>query len=299
MQPLKTPAIVSPWRGRLLVIAAALLWSTSGFFVKAPFFNDLPGPVLAFWRAAFAGLAMLPLVRRPQWHGAMLPMVVCFAAMSYTYITSMSLMSSSSAGNALWLQCTAPVWVLLVGVLFMGEKAQRRDWLLIACSTIGVAAIILFRPVEKSPPEAIGLGLVSGVTYAGIILSLRRLRAYDSAWLAVLNQFVTALALLPLVWQHGVWPSHTQFVLLALFGAVQLGLPYYLFALAVKDIPGHEASVIGLLEPMLLPLWIFLAWGDRPDLVTYLGGGWILLGLLLRYVPLKSAASAAHGSPTR
>jgi drug/metabolite transporter (DMT)-like permease len=57
--------------------------------------------------------------------------------------------------------------------------------------------------------------------------------------------------------------------------------------------------VIGLLEPMLLPLWIFLAWGDRPDLVTYLGGGCILLGLLLRYIPLKPAASAAHGSPTR
>src|SRR5215212_10420198 len=92
-------AAAHPWRGRLLVIAAALLWSTSGFFVKAPFFDDLPGPVLAYWRAAFAGLAMVPLVRRPQWHGAMLPMVVCFAAMSYSYITSMSLMSSSSAGN--------------------------------------------------------------------------------------------------------------------------------------------------------------------------------------------------------
>ena len=115
--------------------------------------------------------------------------------------------------------------------------------------------------------------------------SLRRLRAYDSAWLAVMNQFVTALALAPLAWQHGVWPSPTQLVLLALFGAVQLGLPYFLFALAVKDIPGHEASVIGLLEPMLLPLWIYLAWGEPPDRVTYLGGGWIMLGLLLRYIP--------------
>jgi drug/metabolite transporter (DMT)-like permease len=290
MQPSTAPddAPPYPWRGRLLVITASLLWSTSGFFVKAPFFGDLPGPVLAFWRAAFAGLAMLPLVRRPQWHGAMLPMVICFAAMSYTYITSMSLMSSSSAGNALWLQCTAPAWVLLVGVFFMGEKAHWRDWLLIACTTIGVIAIVLFRPVEKSPPEAIVLAIISGVTYAGIILSLRRLRAYDSAWLAVMNQLVTALALAPLVWSHGVWPSPTQLVLLSLFGALQLGLPYFLFALAVKDIPGHEASVIGLLEPMLLPLWIYLAWGEPPDRVTYLGGGWILLGLLLRYVEWRT-----------
>jgi drug/metabolite transporter (DMT)-like permease len=282
----QSTAAPHPWRGRLLVVAAALLWSTSGFFVKASFFEDLPGPVLAFWRATFAGLAMLPLVRRVQWHGAMLPMVACFAVMSYSYITSMSLMSRSSAGNALWLQCTAPVWVLIVGVLLMGEKAHWRDWLMIACTTIGVGTIILFRPVQLSPyyREAIGLGLISGVTYAGIILSLRRLRAYDSAWLAVMNQFVTALALAPLVWSYGIWPSLPQFVLLALFGAIQLGVPYFLFALAVKDIPGHEASVIGLLEPMLLPLWIYLALGEAPDRVTYLGGGWIMLGLLLRYL---------------
>src|SRR3954464_2814122 len=117
-----------PWRGRLLVIVAALLWSTSGFFIKAPFFAGWPGPVLAFWRAAFAGLALLPLVRRPQWKVGLVPMVICFAAMSYSYITSRSLMSASSAGNALWLQCTAPVWVLLAGVLLLGEKSQWRDW---------------------------------------------------------------------------------------------------------------------------------------------------------------------------
>jgi len=218
-------------------------------------------------------------------------MVVCFAAMSYSYITSMSLMSESSAGNALWLQCTAPVWVLLVGVLVLKEKAHWRDWLLIACTTIGVIAIIVFRPVEKSPPEAIGLGIVSGITYAGIILSLRRLRAFDSAWLAVLNQFGTALALAPLAWQESIWPTPLQWVLLAAFGALQLGLPYFLFALAVKEIPGHEASVIGLLEPLLLPLWIYLAWGTSPDLVTYLGGSWILLGLLLRYWPASRSST--------
>lgn len=285
---------VHPWRGRLLVVAAALLWSSSGFFVKAPFFADLPASALVFWRAVFAGLALLPLVRRPQWTWRMTPMLVCFAAMSYSYLTSMSLMSSGSAGNALWLQCTAPVWVLLVGVWFMGERSQWRDWLLVACSAIGVFVIIRFRIDENSPREAIGLGLFSGVTYAGIILSLRHLRAFDSAWLAVINQLGTALALSPLAWQATTaWPTASQWLLLAAFGALQLGLPYFLFGLAVRDIPGHEASVIGLLEPLLLPLWIYLAWGDTPDAITYLGGGWILLGLLLRYAVFTRPAAPA------
>jgi len=285
--PAATPA-THPWRGRLLVVAAALLWSTSGFFVKAPFFEGWPGPVLAFWRAVFAGIAILPLIRQPRWSWGLLPMVACFAAMSYSYITSMSLMSKGAAGNALWLQCTAPVWVLLVGVFFLGEKAHWKDWLLIACSMIGVAVIILLR-TAGSPPLAILLGLFSGIAYAGIILCLRRLRAYDSAWLAALNQLGTALALSPLVlsasWQPDASPAtSTHWLLLAAFGVVQLGLPYVLFGLAVRDIPGHEASVIGLLEPLLLPLWIYLAWGSAPDAITYVGGGWILLGLLLRYI---------------
>jgi drug/metabolite transporter (DMT)-like permease len=270
----------------LLVIAASLLWSTSGFFVKAPLFHDWPGPTLAFYRALFAGLAILPMVRRPAWHWGMLPMIACFAAMSFSYITSMSLMSGSSAGNALWLQCTAPVWVLLVGVFVFREQAHWRDWLLVLLSTVGVLVIVCFRNLDAAPPAAIGLALFSGVTYAGIILSLRQLRGFDSAWLSVLNQFCTALLLAPLAMAQFKMPSTAQWLLLAAFGAFQLGLPYFLFGLAVRDIPGHEASVIGLFEPLLLPLWIYLAWGDRPDAVTYVGGSFILLGILLRYIEL-------------
>jgi drug/metabolite transporter, DME family len=278
---------VHPWRGRSLVILAALLWSTSGFFVKSPVFEGWPGATLAFYRALFAGLVIVPLVRRPAWHWGMLPMIGVFAAMSYTYITSMSLMSSSAAGSALWLQCTAPVWVLLVGVFAFGEKAVWRDWLLVGCSTIGVAVMILFR-TAGAPPLAIGLGLLSGVFYSGIILSLRQLRAYDSAFLAVLNQFGTAVVLAPLAFGPLAlapipWPTATQWLVLAAFGMFQLGIPYLLFGLALRHVPGHEASVIALLEPLLLPLWIYLAWGDAPDGITYIGGGWILAGLLLRY----------------
>jgi DME family drug/metabolite transporter len=279
--PPELPA-VHPWRGRALVVVTALLWSTSGFFVKAPFFEGWPGVVLAFWRAVFAGLIILPLVRRPVWRWGMLPMVGCFAAMSYTYLTSMSLMSKGAAGSALWLQCTAPVWVLLAGVFVFGEKAVWRDWLLVGCSAIGVAVMILFR-TAGAPPLGIFLGLLSGVFYAGIILSMRQLRSVDSAWLAVLNQGGTALALGPLALQYDLPSTGTQWLLLAAFGVFQLGLPYVLFGLALRDIPGHEASVIGLLEPLLLPVWIALAWGDAPDAITFVGGGWILAGLLLRY----------------
>ena len=71
-------------KARLLVLAAATLWSTSGFFVKAPYLAGWPGPVLAFWRAAFACVVLWPLVRRPQWSWKLLPTTATFVAMNYT-----------------------------------------------------------------------------------------------------------------------------------------------------------------------------------------------------------------------
>jgi drug/metabolite transporter, DME family len=274
--------VVHPWRGRLLVIAASLLWSTSGFFVKAPLFDGWEGSTLAFWRSLFAAAVIVFLVRRITWSWRMIPMAIAFGAMCFTYLNSMSLMSGSAAACALWLQCTAPAWVMLVGVLLLGEKADWRDWAQVVLSLCGVAAMVAFRSDGVSL-KGVALGLTSGLLYAVIILMLRVLRGHDSGWLSLLNQSVAALMLLPFAWQQPQTTTTTQWLLLAAFGVFQLGLPYLFFSLALKHIPGHEASLIGLIEPLLLPLWILLAWGDRPDAVVFLSGGFILAGMLIKY----------------
>ena len=114
---------LSVGQARLLALVAALMWSTSGFFAKAPYFAGWSGPALAFWRAVFACLILWPLVRRPRWSWRLVPMTLFFAGMNYTYLTAMV---TGSAANAIWLQCTAPVWVLLVGVFVFHEHAIAR-----------------------------------------------------------------------------------------------------------------------------------------------------------------------------
>jgi len=278
---------------RLCVVLAALLWSTSGFFAKSPYLAGWPGPALAFWRAAFACLVLWPLVRRPEWSWKLVPMAVTFALMNYTYLTAIA---QGSAANAIWLQCTAPVWVLLVGVLVFREHAVGRDWLLVAFSAAGVAVILYFES-RGAALSAVLWGLASGVFYAGVVLSLRHLRAMESAWLVALNHLVTAVVLSP--WAlGGLWgasaaaplPQGVQWAMLAGFGMFQMGLPYVLFTRGLKSIPGHEATGIGLLEPLLVPLWVYLAWGDRPAWWTLAGGGLILLGLAIRYLDWKNPA---------
>jgi DME family drug/metabolite transporter len=273
-EPTREPGAANLLTARLLVLAAAILWSTSGFFVKAPFLAGWPGLTLAFWRAAFACVVLWPLVRRPQWSWKLLPATATFLAMNCTYLTSMAM---GSAANAIWLQFTAPVWVLLFGVLVFKEKADWRDWLLVAFAAAGVTVILHFESHGESL-EAVLWGLASGVFYAGVVLSLRQ-----SAWLVALNHLVTALVLAPVALGGSHFPSGIQWPLLAGLGIVQMGLPYVLFARGLKSIPGHEATGIGLVEPLLVPLWAYLAWGDRPAWWTLLGGGFILAGLLIRY----------------
>jgi DME family drug/metabolite transporter len=281
------------WHARLLILAAAILWSTSGLFVKAPWFAGWSGAALAFWRALFASLVLWPLVRRPEWTWKLIPMALLFAAMNYGYLTSMSL---GTAANAIWLQFTAPAWVLVLGVAVFKERAVWRDWLLVAFAAAGVSLILYFESRGASR-AAVAWGLASGACYAGVVLALRHLRAHDPAWLAAVNHTVTALALAPFALTplllgntdfapttSAPFPAGIQWPLLAAFGLFQLGLPYVLFARGLKRISGHEATGIGLIEPILVPLWTFLAWNERPEWWTLAGGALILTGLGLRYL---------------
>jgi drug/metabolite transporter (DMT)-like permease len=109
------------------------------------------------------------------------------------------------------------------------------------------------------------------------------LRDFDSAWLAALNHLVTAILLAPFALRSSHFPGGMQWLFLGGLGILQMGVPYVLFARSLKRIPGHEATGIAMLEPVLVPVWVYLAWGERPAWWTLAGGGLILLGLAIRF----------------
>lgn len=279
--------------GRLLVLSAAILWSTSGLFAKSPLLDQWPqevrGTLLAFWRALFAGLVLVPFVRRPRWTWKLAPALLIFAVMNVTYLTAMV---TTTAANAVWLQYTAPLWVFLANVIWLRDPVVWQDRLMLAFGMLGVGTILCFELLQTDATHAghagVFWGLASGITFAGVIVSLRVLRDQDAAWLMALNLLVTAALLAPLVAYHGIWPDGGQLLWLAAFGAFQMGIPYLLFAYGVRWIVGHEASCIALLEPVLVPVWVYLAWHNWPSYQapawwTLVGGAFILTGLLLRY----------------
>jgi drug/metabolite transporter (DMT)-like permease len=274
-------------RGRFWIAAAAVLWSTSGLFAKSPIFADWSpdsrGVLLAFWRALFAGALLIPLVRRPRWDVMLIPLCFSFAAMNATYLSAMTL---TTAANAIWLQSTAPWWVFLAGVLVGREPLTRAERLPLFVGGIGLGIIFWFE-VQGQARWGVICGLASGMTYAGVVLSLRALRGHDAVWLVVVSHLGAALAMLPVVLWLDVWPRVGQLPVLAAFGFFQMAVPYVFFARGLRSITSQEATAIGLLEPLLLPLWVYLRWDESPAPWTLVGGALILSGLVMRYaVPL-------------
>ena len=286
------------WARWMLILTAAM-WSTSGLFAKAPWLQAWPvesrGTLLAFWRTLFAGLFLLPLVRRPSWTWRLVPTTVIFAAMNVTYLNAMT---RTTAANAIWLQNTAPLWVALFGAFVLKTKLSQRELVMLLMGMTGIGIILGFEVTQSEvQPRGIIWGVFGGMTFAAVVLTVRWVRDLDAAWVIVLNHLVTALLLTPYLIHQGVYPSIPQAGFLAAFGVFQLGLPYVLFARCLKHVPSHEASYIILLEPLLVPLWVFLAYHNHasyeaPQWWTWVGATFILAGLLVRYAPNQPSGSS-------
>jgi drug/metabolite transporter (DMT)-like permease len=286
--------------GRLLIVAAAVLWSLSGLFKcilkhKTPLQLG-PEPVddlaIAFYRALFAGLVLLPTLRRDSisFRPAMLAMVAIFAAMNITFVLALT---GGKSANAILLQYTAPLWIYLAGIWWLGETPSLRGWTSLFIGLIGVG-VLMWGGRQEADLLVLGLGLASGVFYAGVVVFLRVLREEASNWLVVLNHLGAALVVAPLLLVRG-WPVLTaaQLGVVAVFGAVQMGLPYVLMARGLRVVSSQEAGVITLLEPLLNPLWAYLVApeSEAPTMHTFLGGACILGALAWRYWPRKPLAA--------
>ena len=293
--------------GRLCILAAAVLWSLSGFFTRLlqnPTALELNEPRLtplqiAFVRAVFAGWFLVPMVRpRDVRFRPLMPVMVgLFAAMNALFISAIALGTSA---NAILLQNTAPFFVYLVTVFLLGEPPDRRSLHALLIGMVGMVVIVAGGGELGARIDVMLMGLGSGVTYAGIILCLRYLRNEASQWLIVQNHLGSATCLATAVllangfafWVDWLTaPTGRQFAFLAVFGSIQMGLPYFLFARGLRSVSPQEAGAITLLEPVLNPLWAYLISPetDTPTVYTAVGGVLILGALGYRYMPRRKS----------
>jgi drug/metabolite transporter, DME family len=282
--------------GRLQLLLAALSWSTSGMFVKSPMIAAFPaewrGMILAGYRAAFAACILAPLVpwRRFRWRWPMLPMMLAYAAMNVTFLSAMT---HTTTAAAIFLQYTCIGWAFLLGMFLLREQATTGDWVSLLFAAAGVGWIL---SAEWSGVGTTGnlLAVLSGFCYAIVMLCMRAMRDEDGRALVVLCNAAGAVCLMPFLVGSPVTVTPMQWGIVAAMGVLQLGIPYLLFASAVKHVTAQEASLITLVEAVLNPMWVWMLWGETASVHTWIGGGIILVGLALRYTVFESGEKQAQ-----
>ena len=253
--------------GPLLLLLASLCWSLGGVLIKS---IDWPPMAVAGGRSAIAIPLMLLFVGRPKFtfSAAQIGGAVGYAltVVLFVFATRMT-----TAANAIFLQYTAPIYVAIIGHWYLNERALRIDWLVIVVALGGIALFFMDRlTVSGFWGNIVALG--SGIAFASVAIFLRKEKAGSPVTSIILGNIIVAVAGAPFMFQTSLGVGDGWRLLL--LGTVQLGLPYVFYAAAIKHVTALEATLIPLLEPVLNPLWVMLALGERP-------GPWAIVGATL------------------
>jgi len=267
----------------LLLVITALLWSTSGVFIKALDWN--PISILA-GRGLFTSIVFLLYLRRlpTDWNVWMLLAAGGSLITQLLFITSTKL---TTAANSIFLQYTAPIYVVLLGYWLLREKPSRTDWISMGIIFLG---LFLFFGDQLSPKGLYGniLAVISGLTSAIMIVSFRAQKHGSPEDSILVASVVMTVFGFPSVLKES-W-TLTNWSIVAYLGIFQIGLAFILFTKSIKHIPALEANLIGTLEPIFNPVWVYLFLGESTGKFALLGGLVVLAGVIVGAVGSAQAA---------
>ena len=269
----------------LLLMAAAVLFSTGGAAIKA--MSMTPWQVACF-RSGIAALALAVFVPdgRRRWRWALLPVAAAYAATLVTFTLATKLTTSA---NAIFLQSTAPLYLLLIGPLLLKEPLSRSDLLFLVAVAAGMTLCVgSAQPVLATAPDPRTgnlLGALSGLTWALTVSGLRWLgrrqgEGNSATATVVLGNLLAFLVTLP----KALPIAHADLLncgVLFYLGVFQIGLAYLFVTRAIKHVPAFEATTVLLVEPALNPVWTWLLERERPAVRSIAGGALILSATLL------------------
>ncbi|MGE5072167.1 MAG: DMT family transporter [Anaerolineae bacterium] len=270
-------------RSVLFLCLAAALWSTAGLMIKA--ISWQPISILA-GRSIFSSILLFVFLRRFPTHWTRWKVLAAVAHIftAFLFITATKL---TTAANAIFLQYTAPVYIILLGFWFLRERPSRIDWISMA---VIFAGMLLFFGDKLSLNGMYGnlLSVLSGLCLAVMTVALRAQKAGTPAESIFLAHLFTAIIGFPYVMKEA-WTINNWLIILYL-GIFQIGLSFIFFTSAIKHVPAIEATLISTLEPVLNPVWVFLFIGEAPGRFALLGGLIVLAGVALNAVGSTRAA---------
>lgn len=280
----------APERRRAIwfLVIAAILFSSAGFLIKLV---QLPALAVASGRSAVAAIVIWAFLRRPKftWSATQ---IACAVAYCGTVLFFVIANKTTTAANAILLQYTAPVYIALFGMWFIGERTRMLDWVTIGLVLVGMT-LFLLDGLSAGNLLGNGFALLSALCFAFLAMLLRKQKDSSPMESVLLGNLLTALIGLPSLIASR--PDGNSLLGLVLLGVFQLGIAYILFTKATQHVTALELVLIPVIEPILNPIWVALMIGEKPSLLA-LSGGLIVLGAVVGRGVLSSRLVARRAT---
>src|SRR5687768_1149226 len=265
-----------------LVVLAVLLWSTGGLLIKS---TTIDAYQVTFFRSLFAALTVLILTRK---QGLKIDAFGIFTSVIYALLLFLFVWATkkTTAANAIFLQYTAPIYILLLAPFIIGEKFHLRDLVTVVVVLAGMSLFFVGQ-LRLEDYQGNTAALFSGIFLGLYIMLLRHPKAegFNPAIAVIYGNFLLALVNAPT--GISAIPSMTfmDWFAVTFLGIFQIGISYILF---IKGVRGGtrplDASLIGFIEPLLNPVWVFIFVGERPSRWALVGGAIIIVTIAVHTV---------------
>lgn len=278
---MSTPA-VDP-RGLLLVFGSAMMWSIGGSIARYITIQD--SWTVMFWRGIWAVAFLLgfllvrdgprgtaTLFRNMGWPG--LAVAACFGIASGAYVVALSY---TTVANILLIQAGVPLIAALLGWGLFRERVQAATWIAIGAVIAGVAVMVSDSFGGGGSPFGSFLAMVMALSFAGSTVLTRRFAHVRMTPACCVGMMFTVL--LAATQTGGLVVDAKQMALLFAFGAINLGVGMALFVTGVRLVPAAIAALVGTLEPVIGPIFVWLIHGETPSGRVILGGAIVIVGL--------------------
>jgi len=260
----------------VLLVIAVLLWSTGGMFIKLA--ANLDAYQVTFFRSLLAGITVLVITRknglRINWFGVMSSIIYATLLFLFVWATK-----HTTAANAIFLQYTAPIYILVLAPFVIGEKFHLRDLVTVVFCIVGMS-LFFVGDLTIGDYQGNAAALGSGIFLGLYIMLLKHPRAVNmnSVITVIYGNFLLALLTLPSGVAAFSTATFRDYAAVGFLGIFQIGIAYILF---IKGVTGGtrplDASIIGFIEPLLNPVWVFLFVGEQPSNWAILGGAIIIV----------------------
>lgn len=263
-------------KGIVAVFLTAILWSSGGLFIKL---ISLDSMELSFFRCAIAAVVFALMFRKRILKLNRLALLNSFAY-SAVLILFVIATKTTTAANAIFLQSTAPIYVLIFEPLLTKTKWERINIVTILVCFLGM---ILFFMGDLTPGDIKGniAALLAGVGFAAFFLGMKKNEPQYGESSIFYGNVIVALICIPfIIGMNSI--SVQDFAMVSFLGVFQIAFAYALFSYGLKRIIAVEASIISMFEPVLNPIWVFIGYGEVPSFYAIIGGIIIITAITVR-----------------